>query len=208
MGRGHATADADGTVTYLPGTGVRGVFDNVTYELSDRTGRRDTAVVGISIGQAGELALAPPAVIPGGPVNLQVDGCGGSEQVAVQLAGALIATGRALDDGGFTTTIQAPDEVGGHRVRADCGTRAFEATMHVAQTQSQSSTGPASVAGAVVVVAGIFSFYLLSGFSLMPHGTAVDRKPRRRWPAKGTARAASGLRPRADPGRRRGRAGT
>ncbi len=142
------------------------------------------------------IGLDEPSAAPEGTVALHGHGCPAGSTATVGLDGTPVATVRAASDGTFEVRLRAPGRIGRHRLTAVCGRVSHDRALDVVLTTSTGAAVAAPVAGAAtVVVGGVMSFYLLTGFLLVPRsgsaGSAARRPdaPWRGWSRPGQGRA-------------------
>jgi hypothetical protein len=108
-----------------------------------------------------------PSAAPGQVIRVSGTGCPAGSAVRFTLDGRPAGVTTAGADGSFAGDLTVGTGLGRFRVRASCGTAtsdvAFDTAVDVVQVQS--TGGPSGVAATALLgaVAGLLSFYLLTG---------------------------------------------
>jgi hypothetical protein len=121
------------------------------------------------------LRLDRPSLSPGQPVQVSGTGCDVGATVRITVDGKPAGEATAKVDGSFSRDITVGDDLGRHRVRASCETEAFDSAVDVVQVQSAGGPSGAAATALLGVVAGLLSFYLLTG-ALLGLGSGRRRR--------------------------------
>ncbi len=136
------------------------------------------------------LALDKPSAAPDGSVTVRGRGCSPHAPVRVVIDSDRVVVLEADGAGEFTARMRAPQRIGRHHVVASCRDRTLSTPLDVVLTTSTGNAVQAPAAGAVAAVGGgVLSFYLLTGFLLVPQGGELRRRTRwlpRRGPDSGS----------------------
>jgi hypothetical protein len=98
------------------------------------------------------------------------------ETVRFSVDGSPAGEAIAKADGSFAGDVTVGDRLGRYRVRADCETTVFDTAVDVVQVQSAGGPSGAAVTALLGAVAGLLSFYLLTG-AVLGLGTERRRRP-------------------------------